>query len=207
VQAFATPGISMAGPHNLQLNIEYHGNSLRRMAAGQALLREDYWKTNWTVTPAPWMPFFEGALSLGRLADMVDSVVRPGGKLSLSWRIRALPRLEFEPSHSVDWLGGGGVRHYRESADQAVLVWHIAPKQNLRAIVQRTSLARRSDADTLTERAAATVGSLTYSWRRTMGTVLYVGATRSKTGYPAPASASEAFVKLQADFDELRGLW
>ena len=41
-----------------------------------------------------------------------------------------------------------------------------------------------------------------------MGTVLYVGATRSHSGVGAQniARGTEAFVKLQVDVDEVRGM-
>jgi hypothetical protein len=42
--------------------------------------------------------------------------------------------------------------------------------------------------------------SLTYAWRRSAGTQLYIGATRAR-----PGRAAEAFVKLQFDADELFG--
>jgi hypothetical protein len=50
------------------------------------------------------------------------------------------------------------------------------------------------------------VASLTYTWRKSMGTVLYVGASVSKGRFPLPSLSrgSEAFVKLQFDYDELK---
>ena len=50
------------------------------------------------------------------------------------------------------------------------------------------------------------VASVTYTWRRSMGTVLYAGASYSKSALPLPAISrgAAAFVKLQFDFDEMR---
>jgi len=48
--------------------------------------------------------------------------------------------------------------------------------------------------------------SLPCTWRKSMGTVLYVGATVNKGSFPLPAISrgSEAFVKLQFDVNEMR---
>ena len=48
--------------------------------------------------------------------------------------------------------------------------------------------------------------SLTYSWRKSAGTRLYVGVTRSREGRFNPVRATEAFVKLQVDAEEMRAL-
>jgi hypothetical protein len=53
----------------------------------------------------------------------------------------------------------------------------------------------------------STASSLTYSWRRSSGTVLYVGASHSNAGPTPSARRSEIFVKLQLDIDDTRGLW
>ena len=89
---------------------------------------------------------------------------------------------------------------YRESAAQWLAVWHFDARNNLRAIVQRGSLNRNSSA----ARDASQVDSLTYTWRQSAGTLLYVGASRSRFGVDAPARGNEVFVKLQFDLDEAR---
>ena len=47
------------------------------------------------------------------------------------------------------------------------------------------------------------VASLTYTWRRSSGTVLYLGASRAQEA-GGPRRSSEAFLKLQFDVDEAR---
>ena len=76
---------------------------------------------------------------------------------------------------------------------------HLSPRQYLRAIVQRSTLARGDvrEPDVLTT-------SLTWSLRRSPGTVMYVGFSRQRDG---GAGAREAFVKLQVDVDEVRALF
>jgi hypothetical protein len=50
-----------------------------------------------------------------------------------------------------------------------------------------------------------TAQSLTYAWRRSAGTVLYIGATRGSVGLPlTPSRSTEFFAKLQFDLNELR---
>ena len=52
---------------------------------------------------------------------------------------------------------------------------------------------------------ASSATSVTYTWRRSAGSVLYVGASRSSGGRPTDRRGSEAFVKLQLDTEDLFG--
>ena len=79
--------------------------------------------------------------------------------------------------------------------------WHFSASQSLRAIVRYTA-TERSGA-TLDQ---ATTGSLTWAWRESAGTVLYVGAARSREGVGLVRRGNEAFVKLQVDADDWRRL-
>ena len=49
--------------------------------------------------------------------------------------------------------------------------------------------------------------SLTYAWRHSAGTRLFVGAARSKADRPALQRRSEVFVKLQFDVAEAAAGW
>jgi len=86
-------------------------------------------------------------------------------------------------------------------------VWHLAPGMNLRAILQRSSLDRRAEPGVAAAREAGRTNSLTWTWRRSAGTVLYVGASAARSGDPTAQRGGEAFVKLQVDVDEVRGMW
>ncbi|OYU74226.1 MAG: hypothetical protein CFE45_35315 [Burkholderiales bacterium PBB5] len=83
----------------------------------------------------------------------------------------------------------------------------------MRAIVQYTALDRQAEAArgglpaVARQQSAGTTGSLTWAWRQSAGTVLYVGAARSRHGIQAIDRSNEAFVKLQVDVDELRQRW
>jgi hypothetical protein len=121
---------------------------------------------------------------------------RAGRRADLSLQLRPLPRLELEPSLSLARLSGQGKPAYRESASQLLAVWHLGANSQLRAILQRRTLERGAAAD-----PTSRVASLTWSLRRSAGTVLYVGASRSDD---ASTRLHEAFVKLQFDVDEVR---
>lgn len=207
VQEFVTPSLWMAGPSNFELTLAYRGHSLQRSAANQPLLDENYWKADLVLTPAPWIPFVEAGLSWGDLADVVANQVRPGGRSYLTMRTRPLARLEIEPNLSAAWLKRDGQRTYQESVARLLAVWHFDARQNLRAIVQRSTLERAAEPGVTSARDSASVASLTYSWRRSLGTVLYVGASRSRSGVTDLTRASEAFVKLQVDVDDVRSGW
>jgi len=201
------PGIWLTGAHNLEAWANFHGlvhgTAAMRPAAGSLLQQQRYVDGGLTVTPATWAPLLEASFKLGRLADVGGSAPLPGGQLQLALNTRLLPRLELEPRLAHAWLRQGGRAVYAESAHQQLARWHFSAAQSLRAIVRYTA----------TERAGArldqaTTGSLTWAWRRSAGTVLYVGAARSRDGLaPGIQRHNEAFVKLQVDTDELRSAW
>ncbi len=92
---------------------------------------------------------------------------------------------------------------YAEAPHQVLARWHFSARQSLRAIVRYTATARGG-----TVIDQATTGSLTWAWRQSAGTVLYLGATRSRDGLgPGVQRRNEAFVKLRVDADELRRAW
>jgi hypothetical protein len=212
-----SPGIWLTGAHNLEAWSYWHGASALRTAADGPLLHERYLKSGLTVTPALWLPLLTGELQWGRLADVSVRLVRPGGRASLTLTTRPLARLEFEPSLVYAWLRQDGTRVYGEAAHQVLARWHFTARQSLRAIVQYTALDRQAEAAQgglpalAAQHSAGTTGSLTYAWRESMGTVLYVGATRSRSsvglGAPPASVGNEVFIKLQVDADEVLRLF
>ena len=208
-----SPGIWLTGAHNLEASAYWHGASALRTAAQHPLLHERYLKSSLTVTPAAWMPLLTSELQWGRLADVSANRVRPGGKASLTLTTRPLARLELEPSLSYGWLRQDGRRVYAEAAHQLLARWHFSPQQTLRAIVQYTALDRQAESASFrlpavqAERSAGTTGSLTYAWRQSAGSVLYIGAARSRSGVQAVSRGNEVFIKLQVDADEARRLF
>ncbi len=201
------PGIWATGASNLEWWLEYHGHSLLRTAATAPLLRENYLSTGVIVTPAPWFPLLDAQLEWGQLADSRANGVRPGGRFSLSTKLRPLPQLELETATRAAWLRQGGQRSYAETAVQGLAVWHFNARHNLRAIAQTRSESRRGEgAAAVTERSKETTLSLTYGWRESAGTVLYVGYSRARNPLVAADRSHELFVKLQVDVDEARSL-
>ncbi|MFL6679858.1 MAG: hypothetical protein ACJ8IK_16080 [Burkholderiaceae bacterium] len=142
------------------------------------------------------------------MADVTAGVVRPGGQVNLMLSTRPFAAIEIEPSIWAAWLRNGPLLAYRETASQLLGVWHIDARQNLRLIVQRSTVDRKAEAGVAADRESGLTTSLTYAFRKSMGTVLYVGATRSHSGVGAQniARGTEAFVKLQVDVDEVRGM-
>lgn len=198
------PGFWLVGPHNLEAELHYHGWSQLRVRPGGALHDERYWKGMVVVTPAPWIPFLELSGRAGRIVDVEADRLRKGGDASLVVTMRPHARLELEPRGSYAWSSENGRRMYRETTAQLLAVWHFDAKQTLRAIVQHTTIDRRAEAGLDGWRYADTQGSLTYAWRQSSGSVLYVGAARSREGVHGPARSNEVFVKLQVDVDEVR---
>lgn len=201
------PGLWTTGKSNLEWWLEANLVSKVRPSASSPLLEERYVASGLVMTPAPWWPLVDTSLTLGKLADASAVAVRKGGRWNFSSRFRPLRRLEVEPSVSVAWLEAGGQRAYQETASQLLAVWHLAPGMNLRAIFQRSSLDRRAEPGVAAARSDDHVNSMTWTWRRSAGTVLYVGASSSASGKPVTNRGGEAFVKLQVDVDEVRGMW
>jgi Domain of unknown function (DUF5916) len=212
VQEYLRPGLWGSGARNAEGWFEVFVHSALRTAAHKPLLHERFVSTGGSVSPASWFPVFEVSLDAGRLADTSANTVRRGGRLNLSAKLRPLAPLEFEPSIKQAWLDGDvagqGQRVYREQALQMLAVWHFDASHNVRAIVQRSALDRRAEPGVSSSDFLNRVESLTYTWRRSSGTRLFVGATRSRDGRAsASTTTTEAFVKLQFDTDEMRTLW
>ena len=201
-----SPGIWVAGAHNVEAWLYLHGlardTAALRPAADGPLLQQRFLKAGLTITPATWVPLLNAEWKWGRLADVQDQRLRPGGDASLTLTTRPLPRLELEPSLHHAWLRGNGQAVYAESGHQLLARWHFSARQTLRAIVQYTALERQG-----LPAQQGTTGSLTWAWRQSAGTVLYVGAARSRDGLQAVSRSNEVFVKLQVDADALRRGW
>ena len=208
-QEYVTPEVYVSLPHNTQAWVQWHGLSKLRADSGGQLLAEHYWRGEYSTTLAQSIPLFDTLLTLGKLADVTAGVVRPGGQINMSLSTRPFAAIELEPSVWAAWLKNGSLLAYRETASQLLGVWHFDARQNLRLILQRSTVDRKAEAGVAADRESGLTTSLTYAFRRSMGTVLYVGATRSHSGVGSQniARGTEAFVKLQVDVDEVRGMF
>jgi hypothetical protein len=210
VSEYLRPGIWSSGASNLEWWAEYWGHAVMRTAAQAPLLHQNYVATGVVFTPARWFPLLDAKLELGKKADTAANEARPGGTFRLAAKLRPLARLELEPSVSTAWLKHGGQRVYAETAAQALAVWHFDARQNLRVILERTTLERRAEsfadgrAPVRAQTGDSHTTSLTYTWRESAGSVLYVGASSSRHGPGSRGRDTELFVKLQVDVDELR---
>lgn len=198
------PGLWLTGAHNLDLWLEWHGLAQQRPSATAPLLAQRYLAGGVVLSPAAWLPLLETEWRLGRLVDTQDERLRPGAQLTVSARLRPLPPLELEPRWSASWLRAEGRRVYDEGLVNLLAVWHLGPRSHVRLIVQRSTLDRVSTAAPA-ERFLQRETSLTWAWRWSAGTRVYVGASRSREGAGPGPRRNEAFVKLQADLDDMRG--
>lgn len=205
VYSQVTPGVYTNYSNNSEFALEYRGLARQRLGDGLGLLQEHYWHLTYTRTAARWAPMVAIEYDQGSLVDVAAGAVRPGARITLNATLRPLARLELLPTWSwarIDAAPGPG--RYRESAAQLLAIWHLAPQQTLRAIVQRRSAQRAAEPVLAlagwTDRRGA--DSLTYTWRRSAGSTLYVGANRNVAGLaPQQARGSELFVKMQIDSD------
>ena len=210
------PGFWLVGAHNLEAWAQWHGlqgATALRTGPDQPLLHEHYLKAGLSVTPATWAPLLDAELQWGRLADVTANRARPGGRATLGLVTRPLAPLELEPRLSYAWLNAAGQRVYGEAAHQLLARWHFTPRQSLRAIWQYTRLDRQAEPAlgllpaVHAQHSAGSTGSFTYAWRQSAGTVLYLGAARSRQGVADVSRGNEVFIKLQVDADEARRLF
>ena len=203
-----TPGVYTNYSNNSEFSLDYRGLSRQRVSAASALLQERYWHMFYTRNAANWAPKLTLEYDRGSLADVTANEVRAGQRISASATLRPLPRLELLPTWSLAQIEAPAVQgSYREVAAQLLAIWHLAPQQSLRLIVQRSGVDRAPEAArgvaAYTDRGQA--DSLTYSWRRSAGTTFYLGANRGVSGLnPLQTRSNELFAKLQVDVDEWR---
>ncbi|HTH78032.1 MAG TPA: sugar-binding protein [Ramlibacter sp.] len=193
---------------NTQVTAELHGllPETIRASSGAPLLHEKFLYVAYSTTPALWIPLVDSNIAIGRLGDVLANEVRPGVRLNLMVRTRPMNQFEVEPHISYATLYKGGQQTYRETAVQLNSTWFFNANQNIRFILQRTLLDRLPETGVAEEHDRGKVASVTYTWRKSMGTVLYVGASYNKSALPLPSLTRglEAFVKLQFDVDEVR---
>ncbi len=207
VSEYLRPGIWSTGSSNLEWWAEFFGHSVLRTSAQAPLLRERFVATGLVMTPARWFPILDTKLVWGQLADSRANDVRPGGSFKLVAKLRPLSHLEVETTANTAWLRRDGERSYAETAVQGLAVWHFNARHNLRAIVERTSLSRQAEGAQLpAQHSKDSTVSLTYGWRESAGTRLYVGYSRARNALVAGDHSQELFVKLQLDVDEARSL-
>ncbi len=206
ISSQVTPGVYTNYSNNSEFSLDYRGLSRQRIGAADALLRERYWHLTYTRNAAQWAPKVSVEFDDGRLADVSANAVRPGQRVSLSATLRPLSRLELLPTWSlaqIDALNAQG--SYREVAAQMLAIWHLAPHQTLRLILQRSGVDRAAEPGVAPYVDRGQADSLTYSWRRSAGTTFYLGANRGVAGLnPMQTRSTEFFVKMQADVDEWR---
>jgi hypothetical protein len=201
VEDSVRPGVYASGRRNFEGWIEWHARARVRLGPDLPLRAQRYWTAGFVMTPVSWMPLLEASADVGRLADTAvpgGGALRRGARLDGSARLRLLAALELEPRLNLAWLDGpDGTRRYRESAGQLLAVWHLDARHSLRLIVQRRALWRAAEPGVAAADDATRTASLTYSWRRSAGTRLYVGVGQAQPrGEPG---ANEVFVKLEFD--------
>jgi hypothetical protein len=199
VQETIRPGFFFLGASNLEGWFEIFARSALRTAPDRPLLEERWISVGVTVTPAPWWPLLETWLDAGELADSSANLVRPGGRAHFSSKLRPLAAVELEPQIDVAWLRAAGRNTYEETAIQLLAVWHLDARQNLRWIEQGRRLRRAAEPGVEGAQARGRTSSLTYAWRASLGSQLFVGATLAESGLVQRRRSTEAFVKLQLD--------
>ncbi len=201
-----TPGVYTGYSNNSEFSMEYRGLTRQRVSADSDLLQERYWHFYYSRNAALWAPRVSVEYDRGDMVDFSANQVRAGERIKFRATLRPLARLELLPTWSLAQLQAPqGSTTYRESAAQLLAIWHLAPQQTLRLIMQRSQVDRQAEP---LRGVAAYVDrgrsdSLTYTWRRSAGTTYYLGANRGRDGVaPDNSRSTEVFAKMQVDVDE-----
>jgi hypothetical protein len=159
---------------------------------------------------------FSTYVDFGQFADTTAQRVRNGVRWGSTLQMRPLKMLELTARIDQQFLRATlpgtteSSRVYSETASQLLGIYHLGPRQTLRLIGQRSSFARKDEPQLFVEggRSQRNALSLTYTYRQSAGTVLYVGASKGDSGFtPNKSKANEVFIKLQADVDEVRRMF
>jgi hypothetical protein len=197
-----SPGVWLTAARNSEATLEWVPDERSRVHRDGPLHAARYLRVNVQGTLAQSVPLAQLWFDTGRLVDVTagpDGRVVRGRKIGFDVQTRPWPWLELQPRLEVVSLDNAVEGRYREAAAQLLGVWHLAASRSVRLILQRQSFERAGDSQ------SESAQSLTYTWRRSAGSVLYVGATRGRIGMPlAPSQSTELFVKLQADVGEWR---
>lgn len=196
------PSVWLAAVHNTTALMEFVVDDKQRVRADTPLRDQRYVHAWVQWTPVTWIPMTTAWFDPGRYLDVDADRVVPGHRYGLDLQTRPFAWLELEPRVEGLSLANPVEGPYHEVVAQLLAIGYIAPQQSLRLILQRSSVQRGGAQPTSD---VETAQSITYAWRKSAGTVLYVGATRGVVGLPTqPSTGTELFAKLQFDLDELR---
>ncbi|MBB5193367.1 hypothetical protein HNQ50_004121 [Silvimonas terrae] len=202
VQRLFAPGVTLYGPHNTSIELEYHPAMAQRVAAGDQLHSFNQVVLDVQSNPAAWFPFLEAKTILGDQVDIDNDRVSPGVYTLIDARFRALDRLEIEPRFEQTVLRGpDGNTALRDTAVQLLTVLHFTGQDSARAILQRETTRRNAIlvTDVAPSYYQSDSVSLTYAHRWSALKVWYLGATWSQnidTGSSTTRDA-EVFTKFQ----------
>jgi Domain of unknown function (DUF5916) len=207
ISGYLTPGIYIAAAHNTDFTLEYRSGDWVRLSPDSTLHQQKRLHVEYGVQPATWWPRFSFNADLGHHVDYIQDRLRKGVRYSISSQFRPHRLLEVEPQLSQVVLRSDGqdapfqgALAYRESAAQVLSVLHISATQKLRYIGQQSLFQTATIA-----RDTRTTHSLTYSWRKSAGTVAYLGVASNRGAQLGnyATQGTEWFAKLQIDPQEL----
>ena len=205
------PGVFLATDMNTNMGVEWRPNVRVRFSnEGDALKRDQFYA--WIESsPGTWLSRFYVETAIGDRADVGANVMRRGYYVGANATLRLSDRFEIEPRIDESVMGSrilaaGSDIALRERALQLTSVYHFTARDNLRLIGQYRGTRREAafyrEPVSANEKAATL--SLVYGHVHSLGTSVYVGATRSQSSDSGDASRrrqNEAFIKVSWSFD------
>ncbi len=200
------PALFLAGPYDTQIDLRLKVDKHRRLERDGPVMNLHQLYGVLSTSPSAAFAQVFAEVELGDQIELESRQVGRGAKLTTYMHLRGSPRLELEPSYSINWINGrqgagAGHRLYTEYAGQLSAIYHFGPQDVLRVLLQRTSLQRASDLYDTPVAASSTsrTDSVVYSHIVGLGTLVYAGITRQQgktPGFEPTRNQNEIFLKL-----------
>lgn len=205
VSQSVNPGVYLAGPRGIGLNLEWRPDERIVLAPGAPLLRRGYGRVAFDIAPSAWLNRVVVDMELGDQIDYENGRLGRGGLVSAFARWRPFDRFEMEQEYSRFWVdasGGDVGRIYTEDTLSWTSILHFGARDTLRAIWQRDAIRRNPNAYPVPVdvRGGSEELSLVYAHTHRFGSALYVGCTVADQRATADDRRWEVFAKASWTF-------
>lgn len=200
-----TPGLYLAGPRSIGLNLEWHAGECITLTPGADPLRRDYGRVAIDISPNAWLNRVVVEVEGGDQIDYENGRLGKGGLVNLFARWRLLDRLEMEQNYSHFWVderNGANDRIYSETALTWSAIWHFSTRDSVRLIWQRESLRRNPFAyvEPVASKSGTEEHSVVYAHVRGYGSAFYLGWSQARSLSNPATQSQELFAKFSWAF-------
>ena len=206
-------GVRFVLPRATTINVEYRPNNLVGVREGGGLRKREQLFFSIDSNPFPWFAKLYSEVAIGDRVDVFNNRLGKGAFVTVQANLRPHPRAEIEYRIDSDHIDSrepveGSDRILLQRVQQLLAIWHLTPRDSLRAIWQLDSRRRAASLweDPVPHYERYETVSFTYGHRRGLHATLYLGATVARSLIPDAGTKSyqaEVFVKGSWTFDVL----